>query len=113
MLSKKYILKKDNDFKAVFKRGKSYSYEFIRIKVLKNDLGFSRFGIIIGLKVSKKAIERNKTRRRLSEFIRLEKDKIKKGFDIVVLTNSEIVKKDYQEIKQVMLDLFTKAELIK
>jgi len=112
MLSKKYILRKDKDFKAVFKKGKSYAYRFIRIKVLKNDLEFSRFGIIIGLKVSKKAVERNKARRRLSEFIRLERDRIKKGFDVVILTDSEIVKKDYQEIKQAMFILFEKAELV-
>ena len=112
MLPRKYKLKKDNDFKKVFKQGKNYQGDFIKIKVLKNDLEFSRFGLIVGLKISKKAIERNRIRRRLEEIVRLKLKQIKPGFDIVVLVNQEITEKNYQAIEKTSINLFRKANLI-
>lgn len=112
MLSRKYKLKKDNDFKKVFKQGKNYQSDFIKIKVLKNDLEFSRFGLIVGLKISKKATQRNRIKRRLEEIVRLKLKQIKSGFDIVVLVNQEITEKNYQAIEKTLISLFKKANLI-
>ncbi|MBL7155044.1 MAG: ribonuclease P protein component [Candidatus Portnoybacteria bacterium] len=117
MLSRKYKLKKDNDFKKVFKQGKNYQQEFIKIKVLKNNLAYNRFGFIVGLKISKKSIERNKIKRRLEETVRLKLKQIsasggKSGFDVVVLVNQEIIEKNYQEIEKTLINLFRKANLI-
>jgi len=109
MLSRKYKLKKDNDFKKVFKQGENYQQEFIKIKVLKNDLAYSRFGFIIGRKISKKAVERNRIKRRLGEIVRLKLKQIKPGFDIVVLVNQEITEKDYQAIEKTLISLFKKV----
>jgi len=109
MLSRKYKLKKDNDFKKVFKQGENYQQEFIKIKVLKNDLAYSRFGFIIGKKISKKAVDRNKIERRLGEIVRLKLKQIKPGFDIVVLVNQEITEKNYQAIEKTLISLFKKV----
>ena len=109
MLSRKYKLKKDNDFKKVFKQGENYQQEFIKIKVLKNGLAYSRFGFIIGRKISKKAVERNKIERRLGEIVRLRLKEIEPGFDIVVLVNQEITEKNYQTIEKILISLFKKV----
>ncbi len=114
MLSRKYKLKKDNDFKKVFKQGKNYQQEFIKIKVLKNNLTISRFGFIVGLKISKKAIQRNEIKRRLEEIVRLKLpiSSLKPGFDIVVMVGPEIIEKNYQEIEKTLINLFKKAKLL-
>ena len=112
MLSRKYKLKKDSDFKKVFKQGKYYQEDFIRIRVIKNDLEVNRFGFIIGLKISKKATQRNKIKRKLEEIIRLNLKQIKLGFDIVVLVSPEIIEKNYQEIEKTLINLFKKAKLL-
>ncbi len=112
MLPRKYKLKKDNDFKTVFKRGKNYQQEFIKIKVLENNSAYSRFGFAIGLKISKKSVERNKIKRRLEEIVRLELKQIKPGFDIVVLVKQEITENNYQAIEKTLIGLFRKANLI-
>lgn len=111
MLIRKYKLKKDNDFKKVFKQGKYYQEDFIKIKALKNDLKISRFGLMIGLKISKKATQRNKIRRQMEEIIRLNLSQLKPGLDIVILVNPEIIEKDYQEIEKTLINLFKKAKL--
>ena len=112
MLPRKYKLKKDNDFKKVFNKGKYYQKDFIKIKFLENDLEINRFGLVIGLKISKKAVQRNKIKRQLEEVIQLELEQMKKGIDIIILVQPEIIEKEYQEIKETLIELFKKSKII-
>ena len=112
MLSRKYKLKKDNDFKEVFKNGRYKEKDFIKIKFLKNNLEISRFSFIVGLKISKKAVQRNKIKRRLEEIIRLNFKQIITGFDIIIFINKEIIEKEYIEIEENLIYLLKKSKLI-
>ncbi len=113
MLSKINKLKKDNDFKNVFEKGKYSQKEFIKIKFSKNDLGISRFGFMIGLKISKKAVERNKIKRWLQEIIRLNLKEIKTGFDIIIMANPEILGKKHNQVEDNLINLLKESKLIK
>lgn len=108
MLPRKYKLKRDNDFKKVFKEGKYQQKDFIKIRFLKNNLDISRFAFMVGLKVSKKAIQRNKIRRRLEEIIQKRINQIKPGFDLVVMVSPIILEKKYQEIEEALASLLEK-----
>jgi len=108
MLPREFKLKKDNDFKKVFEKGKYLQEDFIKIKLLKNDLEASRFAFMVGLKVSKKAVKRNKIRRWLEEIVRLNLEQIKTGFDIIVMVNPEILNKKYQQVEEVLIKLLRK-----
>lgn len=112
MLPKKNKLKRDRDFKRIFEQGKYYEQDFIKLRVLKNDLKISRFGFIVGLKISKKATARNKIRRHLEEVVRLNLNKIKLGFDIIILANPAIIEKDYQTTEKTLIILFKKTGVI-
>jgi ribonuclease P protein component len=113
MLPRKYKLKRDNDFKRVFKQGKYQQKDFIRLRFLKNNLKISRFAFVIGLKISKKATQRNRIRRQLEEIIRLSFDQIKPSFDVVILAEKEIINKKYQEIETTLMGLLKEAKLVK
>ncbi|MFH1671363.1 MAG: ribonuclease P protein component [Candidatus Portnoybacteria bacterium] len=112
MLSREFKLKKDNDFKKVFEKGRYFQKSFIKIKYLENNFEKNRFGIMVGTKVSKKAVKRNRIKRWLEEAIRLNLNQIKTGFDIVVMVNPEILDKKYQEIKQEFIHLLKESKLI-
>lgn len=112
MLSRKYKLKKDNDFKKVFKNGIYQQKDFIKIKFLKNNLEINRFSFIVGLKISKKAVQRNKIKRRLEEIIRLNFKQIITGFDIIVFVDKEILEKEYIKIEENLIYLLKKSKLI-
>ena len=113
MLAKKFRLSNKKDFERLHKNGKFFGNNFLAIKVAKNDLEISRFGFAIGKKISKKAVIRNKVRRRLQENIRIKMPKIKPGFDIIFFAREEIGKKDYWEIDKEINKIFEKAGLIK
>lgn len=85
----------------------------MKIKYTPNKLGFSRFATPVGLKISKKATVRNKIKRRLQEAIRLKLDKIKKGYDVLVMVNKAIKDRSYQEIEKTLTNLLNKADLLK
>lgn len=100
MLAKQYRLQKDRDFKLVFENGKTVNSKFLFFKFKKNDLPISRFGFIIGKKISKKSTIRNTIKRKLREIIRKKINNIKPGFDIMIGAKTEILGKTYQELEQ-------------
>lgn len=104
MLPRKNKLKKKTDFKKVFDQGKYCGSSFIGLKALKNDLGYSRFGVIVGSKISKKAVERNKIKRRIENSV----SGAKEGWDIVIMVKPPILQKTFAEIKEQLSSLFKK-----
>ena len=114
MLVKENRLRLKNDFKKVFKRGRFYQKDFLSMKVLSGESDVSRFGFIVSKKISKKAVVRNKIKRRLRESVRLKLKNglIRNGFDAVILTRPEIVDKNFVEIDEVINKLFEKAKIL-
>lgn len=113
MLSKENRLKRKKDFKEVFKKGKGFGKDFLFLKIKKNNLKKkSRFSFIVSKKISKKAVVRNKIKRRLREVIREELPRIKPGIDGVFIAKKNIEKKDFLEIKENVIQLLKKTEIL-
>ncbi|MFW6130438.1 MAG: ribonuclease P protein component [Atribacterota bacterium] len=106
MLPRKNRLKKNNDFRSVFKNGNTVNGELFFLKLKRNNLGINRFGFVIGTQISKKATVRNKIKRRLTEAIKQNLDKVKSGFDIIIIAKPKVIDKNYSEIKQRIDNLF-------
>lgn len=113
MLFLKNRLRKKKDFERVLKNKQSQSLavSFLGAKFLANNLPYSRIGFVVSKKISKKAVIRNKVKRRLREISRNIIRDFEKGFDIVVFTKPEIAKSDFSQIKNVLEALFRKIQL--
>lgn len=84
MLPAKNRLIKKEDFQRVIRKGSFFSFGDIALRVLKNDLGKTRIGFLVGKKSAKSAVRRNKIKRTLrGAFLRHLKE-IHPGFDAVV-----------------------------
>lgn len=103
---------KKKDFEIVFKKGRGHNGDFLFLKILKNNLSYSRFGFVVSQKISKKATIRNKIKRRLREIIKLKKLEIKKGFDVILVAKPKISQIDFKTLKDELDKLFQKASLI-
>ena len=99
MLRSPFRIKKNKDFQKVLKKGECKRSNLLFVVFLKNELQNSRFGFVVSLKVSKKATERNLIKRRLREIVRLNLDKIKEGYDIVIIAKKQANKATYQDLK--------------
>ena len=112
MLNKENRLKREKDFDIVFKSGKSVFDKVAGLKFQKNGRKNSRFAVVVGLKVSKSAVVRNKARRQYREIIRLNLENIARGYDIIVLTSKESLKLGYEDKEKQLMKVFKKANLL-
>ena len=112
MLKKEFRLRKQKDFENVFNKGVYFSEKFLMLKAVENELFFSRFGFVVSKKISKKAVERNRVKRLMSESIRLSQKKIKPGFDVVFVSRVGIVGKGFKETKESVEKLLKRSGLL-
>jgi len=105
-------LKKKKDFDLVHNKGRFYGGSFLAVKTAKNGLDATRVGFLVGLKISKKAVVRNKIKRRLRASIRKMIFEFKPGYDVVVMVRPQIVDKNYQEIDEALVIVLKKAGIL-
>ena len=104
-------LKKDADFRRVYRQGKSVANRLLVMYTLPNKSEKNRVGISVSKKVGKDNI-RNKARRRIKESYRLNIDgNIKSGYDIVFIARVSIKDVEYADIEKAMKHLVKKANL--
>lgn len=95
-------------FALVKKEGSTLRSKNLTLKVLgERGEGPSRIGIIVSTKVSKKAVVRNKIKRRIRESVLKMLPKIKNGFDIVLIVRPIAVNEGdfFEEIEVVLGDI--------
>ena len=106
-------LTKDSDFKKIKAFGRSFFSPFFKLRYLANHLSLSRFAVVVSTKISKKATQRNRLKRQVREIIRLNQNRVKSGYDVVISASGRALGKDYQELERAVLAILAKANLIK
>lgn len=99
MLPARNRLRKRRDFERVFNSKSSFSGRFFRLIYSKSDLSFSRLGVVVSSKVSKKAVIRNKIRRRVYVFIKPYIKIINPPLDMAMIISKTAVEADIKEFK--------------
>lgn len=112
MLPKESRLIKNKDFENVYKNGVAARAGHLLIKTIQNDLSTTRIGVVVGKKVSNKAVDRNKIKRRLKALFRQNLSQIKPGYDLVVIPNKSIQNDTFQEIEQAFHQVLQKINLL-
>ena len=104
-------LKKNKDFQYIYRKGKSYANKYLVMYVLENGTSQNRLGISVSKKVGN-SIVRHRLTRLIRESYRLQEDRFKCGFDIVVIARIGAKGKSYKEIDSAMLHLGHLHEII-
>jgi len=107
------IIKKDVDFRDIFQTGKTVIGRFIFLKIKKTKGSGPRFAVVAGLKVSKKAVQRNKIKRRIRAIISKTHPKILSGYDIVVIAKKEAVTEKFKTLQEDLIKTLEKAKVFK
>lgn len=82
------------------------------MKAVLNGLPITRVGFVVSTKVSKRAVVRNKLKRRMREAVRTVISELQPGIDIAFMARSEAIKMTFVEIRAVMLDLLVKSKIL-
>ncbi len=97
-------LKKNDDFKNVYKKGKSYANRFLVMYVLENKTDQNRLGISVSKKVGNSVV-RHRVTRLVRESYRLHENIFNSGLDIVVVARNNASSASYADIESALLHL--------
>lgn len=107
-LTKTERLGKLTDIKRTFASGKRFSVPGAKLVFVDNELDFSRFMVTL-VRNYGNSVERNRAKRLAREIYRINKHRLKPGFDIAVIFFPD--KDEYVNRETQMIRLFRKAGL--
>ena len=105
-------LRKNMDFRDIYRKGKSFANKFLVIYVRKNRLGQNRIGFSVSKKVGNSVV-RNRVRRLMKESYRLNCSTVKSGYDIIFISRVAAKDADYKAVEKSMKNLFKRASILK
>jgi ribonuclease P protein component len=111
-MHKKHRLRANTDFQRVRREGRTSVHPLLVLSVLPNGLEQSRFGFAVSRQIGK-AVQRNRVRRRMRESIRMrvEKNQIAAGWDVVLIARSAVRDASFQEVDEAIGLLLGRAGL--
>ncbi len=112
MLAVKYRIRKKREIEKIFQNNSSFFSKILGVKTIENNYQYPRFVILVSNKISKKAVERNKIKRRIRAAVYYLLPKIKKNKDCAIITLKPIINADFSEIKKTLEEAFKKQRLI-
>ena len=108
----KNTLQKKRDFYRLYRRGKEYAGGYTVVYAKKNGLTKNRIGIIAGKAVGN-AVVRNRAKRLIREAARLNAERIKTGYDMVIIARGRCAGQDFSKVQRDLLFVLRKLELLK
>jgi len=104
-----------NSLRYVYKNGAVVRSRYATLKVATNSHRKEpRFAIVVSKKVMKSAVRRNRIRRRIYEYIRINTPRLLEAYDIaIIVTSSEFLGMPSEELSSQLEQLFVQAELYK
>lgn len=103
-------LKKNRDFRLVYKEEKSCANKYLVMYIRENHSDVNRLGISVSKKVGN-SIVRHRITRLIRESYRLQEEHFKCGWDLVVIARAGAKGKTYREIESALIHLGTLHEL--
>ena len=102
-MRKKEILRKKDDFQAIYNAGKSVPERYVVLFYRKNDLPYSRTAFLASKKVGN-SIQRNRAKRLMKESYRLNAEKFLEGYDLIFIARNTINGKKQKDVEKSLLN---------
>lgn len=110
-MDKRYRLTDNRQFQLVRKDGKSWVNRLVVLGALQNGLAISRFGFGTSRQIGG-AVQRNRARRLLRESVRLYRQSMAPGWDIVLIAREPAAQSDLHEVSAAVERLLRQARLL-
>ena len=105
-MKKTTMLKKNYEFRTVYKKGKSFANTYLVLYKYRNNKNVNRLGISVSKKVGNSVV-RSRVTRLIRESYRLNEIYIQEtGWDFVFIARSNAHGATYQQINEALMELF-------
>ena len=94
-------------------KGAVFSTPFFTVRIGKNNERISRFAFIVNKAVDKRAVIRNKTKRRLRGFVEKEYNNIEPGYDFLFKAKKGLLEIKKEDLYETIVEIFKKEKLVK
>jgi ribonuclease P protein component len=92
-------IRKQNDFTALYRKGKRYKGRYFTLINYPNELGFSRFAVVASKKTGS-AVKRNRIKRRMRTLFRRNKKHLIIPMDLIVIANTELSSAPWKDLEE-------------
>lgn len=110
-LPKKYILRKNKSFQAIYRAGKSIANKKIVLYILPNGGQNFRVGFAAGKRLGN-AVVRNRVKRLLREAFRHNQHRLLKGYDIIIVGRQAVVGEKMNIVADALIRIFAQAGIL-
>ena len=104
-------LRRRSEFEALRKPTVSRANPIVVLRAVPNSLSHARFGFIVGRRVAKQAVARNRVRRWLRESVRLTG--VQPGWDLLFIARSLAVDAGFKRVSESVREVVRRAKLAK
>jgi ribonuclease P protein component len=105
------MLSSPQDFAALMERGTMRSHPLLAARVLRTDLGTTRFGLATSRALGS-AVVRNRVRRRLREVIRGMAPLLRPGWDVLIVARPGLVTADRRALVETLTRLLRRSGVL-
>ncbi|HKZ72080.1 MAG TPA: ribonuclease P protein component [Nitrospirota bacterium] len=96
----KYKICKGWEYRLIYRNGRRRANRHFVLYYIKNNLGYSRFGISVSRKLGG-AVKRNRIKRIIREIVRLREDARCMGVDMVIVARGGMTGVNFKEANEV------------
>ena len=123
MLQQENRLKRKRDIEITFSEGRFIAGNLLNLKIWKVDpLKYPKrkyigdelqFAFVVGVKIDKRAVVRNRLKRQMREVVRLlmKDKKIQPGFFVMCMAKKEMIDQEYSKIDKDFVDSLRRARI--
>lgn len=112
MLRRSYRLRRRSDFARLHRAGQRVRVSGLNIKYHRNHLGYNRVAVVISTKTAKRAVVRNRCRRRVMAAFRELWSHLQPGFDIAVTVHQEAIDLSQPQLRTRLIQALHQADIL-
>lgn len=112
-MRREHRLRANSDFQRIRREGRTLVHPLLVMSTLPNGLGHTRVGFAVGRRIGK-AVDRNRIKRRMRESVRvrIQKNEIGVGWDIVFIARRPLRDASFHQVDEAIGLLLRRADLL-